>query len=93
MTVTDAEVEALPDLDQGLPCQCPGEAHQPEGCDRTARYRATFPCGHCPELLCGTCTSDLIAMIDNGCPEPGCDELICCPQCDQPAEHVVVRPL
>lgn len=91
MTAILPEVTDLPDLDAAVPCECPGEGHGDEGCQSEAKYRAAYPCGHQAELLCGKCTSDILLMIADGCPD--CDGPYYCQDCDEPIEHLDMRPL
>lgn len=91
MTATMIETVELPDLNTALPCECPGDAHGPDGCEREAAYRVANPCGHQAELLCGPCTSDILRIVADGC--PNCDGWLLCPDCGEDVDHMEVQPI
>lgn len=91
MTTTVVDTAQLPDLESTVPCECLGESHAPQGCQREAHYRASNPCGHQAQLLCGECVADLKRVIAEGCPD--CGGVLSCLECDAEVDVIVVVPL
>lgn len=91
MTATLPDTVDMPDLKTAVPCECPGESHQPDGCQREVRYRASSPCGHIVELLCQPCLDMLLEFVRKGC--PGCEGALSCPQCQQSIKSMTVQPV